>query len=60
MLRISGETIFEFGEVFEDPLDMGIEAGGTPYPITGSWTARFSAEVMKDAGRSEYGGVGGR
>ena len=34
------------------------EAGGTPYPITGNWTARFVAEVMKDAGRSEYGGVG--
>jgi hypothetical protein len=60
MLRITGETAFEFSDSFEDPLDVGIEAGGTPYPITGSWTARFSAEVTKDAGRSEYGAVGGR
>ena len=60
MLRITGETNFEFSDIFEDPLDVGIEAGGTPYPITGNWTARFSAEVTKDAGRSEYGAVGGR
>jgi hypothetical protein len=60
MLRITGETIFEFSDIFEDPLDIGIEAGGTPYPITGNWTARFSAEVTKDAARSEYGAVGGR
>lgn len=58
MLRITGETTFEFSDIFEDPLDVGIEAGGRPYPITGNWTARFVAEVMKDAGRSEYGGVG--
>ncbi|MFP1646398.1 hypothetical protein [Pontitalea aquivivens] len=56
MLRITGETTFEFIDIFEDQLDVGIEAGGTPYPITGNWTARFVAEVMKDAGRSEYGG----
>lgn len=56
MLRINGKTNFEFSDIFEDPLNIGIEAGGTPYPITGNWTARFSAEVMKDAGKSEYGG----
>ncbi len=60
MLRITGETTFEFSDVFEDPLDVGIEVGGTPYPIVGSWTARFSAEVFKDAFRSVYGAVGGR
>lgn len=59
MLRINGETNFEFSDIFEDPLNIGIEAGGTPYPITGNWTARFSAEVMKDAGKSEYGGDSG-
>jgi hypothetical protein len=60
MLRINGETTFESSDIFEDPLDIGIEAGGTSYPITGNWTARFSAEVTKDAGRSEYGAVDGR
>ncbi|WP_265502939.1 hypothetical protein [Paracoccus beibuensis] len=55
MLRISGETTFEFSDIFEDPLDIGIEVGGTPYPITGNWRTPFSADVMKDAGRSEYG-----
>lgn len=60
MLRITGETTFEFSDIFEDPLDIGIEAGGTPYAITGNWKAGFSAEVIKDPGRSEYGAVGGR
>ncbi|WP_116600310.1 hypothetical protein [Primorskyibacter marinus] len=60
MLRITGETTFEFSDSFEDPLDVGIEAGGTPYPITGDWTTRFSAEVIKDAGASQYGAVDAR
>ncbi|MEX5727786.1 hypothetical protein Ga0609869_001139 [Rhodovulum iodosum] len=59
-LRITGETSSEFRDSFEDPLDIGIEAGGTPYPITGDWTARFSAAVIKDAGASQYGAVDAR
>ena len=60
MFRISGETAFEFSDVFADPLDVGIEAGGTPYPITGSWAARFSANIFKEATRSVFGtGSGG-
>ena len=60
MLRITGETTFEFSDMFEDPLDIGIEAGGTPYRITGKWATRFSAEVIKDAGSSEYSVIGWR
>ena len=59
MLRIRGATEFEFSDSFEDPLGLGIEAGGTPYAITGSWAATFSAEVFRDAGRSEYTDMGG-
>lgn len=57
---VTGVTTFEFSGIFEDPLDVGIKAGCTPYQITGNWTAQFSAEVTKDAGRSQYGAVGGR
>lgn len=60
MLWINGAAPFKFRDSFEDPLDIGIEAGGIPYPITGNWTARFSAEVMKDVGGSQYGAVNGR
>lgn len=59
MLRIRGATEFEFSDRFEDPLGLGIETGGTPYAITGSWAAIFSAEVFRDAGRSEYTDISG-
>lgn len=60
MLVISGETRFEFSDRFADPLDIGVEPGGTPYDITGNWSATFSAEILKDAARSVSGGEGGR
>ena len=60
MLVISGETRFDFSDLFVDPLDIGIEVGGTPYAIIGNWTATFSAEIFKDAARSTFGGEGGR
>lgn len=54
MLAIRGESAFTFSDEFKDPLDAGIEAGGTPYRITGDWTASFTGEVLKDRGRSLY------
>lgn len=57
MLRITGQTRFEFSDIFEDPLDIGIEAGGTPYRITGSWAASFMAEVFKSVAGSSFGTV---
>jgi SPP1 gp7 family putative phage head morphogenesis protein len=60
MLRVAGETDLEFSDIFADPLDIGIEPGGTPYAITGSWTARFSAEIFKNGADSEFGTDGGR
>ncbi len=59
MLRISGEANFEFSDEFADPLGMGIEVGGEPYAITGSWTAGFSAEILKDPAKSDYSDRGG-
>lgn len=60
ILKILGEINFEFSDVFADPLDLGIEVGGQPYAVTGSWTADFSAEIFKTAEDSEYGGNIGR
>ena len=54
MLRITGNSSFEFGDIFEDPLDIGIEVGGTPYAITGNWSARFSAEVFQHSASSHF------
>jgi len=54
MLVIGGETIFEFEDVFRDPLDVGIEVGGNPYRIFGDWTASFSAEVFIRRERSDF------
>lgn len=60
MLVISGEARFEFSDRFADPLNLGFEPGGTPYEITGDWTATFSAEVFADGARSIFGGEGDR
>lgn len=54
MLRIAGNSWFEFSDRFEDPLDIGIEPGGAPYAITGAWTASFTAEIFKDPARSQF------
>lgn len=54
MLHISGVAKFEFSDIFEDPLDRGIEPGGSPYAITGSWSASFLGEVFANAERSDY------
>jgi SPP1 gp7 family putative phage head morphogenesis protein len=54
MLAIHGDSTFWFSDVFVDPLRIGVEPGGIPYPITGNWTASFSAEVFKDEGRSDF------
>ena len=53
-MQIVGVSAFEFRDVFADPLDLGVEPGGTPYPITGSWRAEFSAEVFKQREASEF------
>lgn len=60
MLRISGDSRFQFSDKFADPLGMGLEVDGTPYPVMGSWTASFSAEVLKDPARSNFGSTGRR
>lgn len=54
MLAIHGESTFWFSDEFVDPLRLGVELGGTPYPITGSWTASFMAEVFKDESLSDF------
>lgn len=54
MLRISGASSFEFSDIFADPLDIGIEVGGTPYHITGNWRADFLAEVFKETIHSRF------
>ena len=59
LLHIDGETNFSFSDRFEDPLGLGIETGGTPFAITGSWSAIFTAEVLRGADQSEYSAMGG-
>ncbi len=54
MLRITGESNFEFADEFADPLDMNFEPGGIPYHISGTWRASFSAEVLRDRRNSIY------
>ena len=53
ILRLSGESRFTFRDFFEDLLDIGIEAGGDPYEITGGWTPSFSAGVFAEREISE-------
>ena len=56
---IRGESKFWFTDVFADPLgpvdpiDLRLEPG-TPYPISGDWTANFTAEIFSDKSRSEF------
>lgn len=54
VLAIRGDTAFLFSDEFKDPLDIGVEPGGTPYPVTGSWMTSFSAEVFKGEARSDF------
>lgn len=37
-----GELKFRFEDSFEDPLDVGVEVGGTVYSISGVWTTRIT------------------
>jgi len=55
MFLISGDAYFDFIDVFADPLNIGVEPGGTPYPVTGHWTATLQAGILIDAAKSEYG-----
>ena len=61
LLRISGEAWFTFTDTFTDPLGLGEVIGlpldlptATPYAVSGSWTARFIAEVRIAAHGSLY------
>lgn len=54
ILQISGETAFSFTDSFEDPLGLQFEPGGTPYRITGEWSATFAAEVFSERKESDY------
>jgi Phage Mu protein F like protein len=54
ILRIAGKTDFSFTDEFKDPAGMGIELGGTPYGITGGWSANFFAEVFVDTVDSQF------
>ena len=56
MLRIVGRSIFNFSDLFADPLDLGIEVGGDPFAISGVWSAEFAAEVLLDAEVSDFKG----
>jgi SPP1 gp7 family putative phage head morphogenesis protein len=58
--RIAGESTFWFTDVFIDPLgsidplDLNLEPGGIPYPVSGSWSASFTAEIFKEKSRSGF------
>ena len=54
MIAISGTADFHFSDRFEDPIGLGIEVGGTPYQIVGSWSADFDADVLADTELSEF------
>lgn len=54
MLYITGRSRFSFFDSFRDPVDLTFEVGGTPYDITGEWTASFAAEVFADESISEF------
>ena len=54
ILKIRGKTDFSFTDDFVDPVSMGIELGGTPYHISGEWSASFFAEVFVDADKSQF------
>jgi SPP1 gp7 family putative phage head morphogenesis protein len=54
MLFIQGRSSFLFFDRFADPTGHGIEPGGTPYEITGNWITSFTAQVFKDASKSQY------
>jgi hypothetical protein len=54
IIKINGTTDFEFYDEFKDPLGYDIEVGGNPYPIEGSWSADFTAEVFVEKNRSNY------
>lgn len=56
MIVISGSSVFEFSDIFEAPLGLGVEVGGAPYAITGEWSATFSAEVLRDPRNSLFRG----
>ncbi|MDR0809956.1 MAG: hypothetical protein LBE86_12665 [Gemmobacter sp.] len=49
IVRIWGEARFVFTDSFKNPLDIGIEPGGDPYDISGSWTTVFSAGAFIDS-----------
>ncbi len=53
-VEINGTSDFIFTDEFIDPVSLGIELGGTPYEITGNWTANFTASVFVDRRRSLY------
>lgn len=54
MLEIRGTSEFSFTDEFIDPLDIGIEVGGTPYSISGNWSADFTERVFANRARSIY------
>lgn len=51
------EASFEFylRDEFADPLDIGLEVGGNPYPITDEWSGTLSGQIYLDPARSDYG-----
>lgn len=55
ILTVSGQFEFYLNDEFADPIDIGIELFGDPYPITDQWTGSFSGQVYADPSRSRFG-----
>jgi len=55
ILTVSGQIDFYLKDEFADPIDVGIELFGDPYPITDQWSGRFSGQIHADPEHSRFG-----
>ncbi len=55
ILTVSGQFEFYLNDEFADPIDLGIELFGDPYPITDQWSGSFGGQVYADPDRSRFG-----
>ncbi len=51
-VELSGSLEIYLDDEFADPLDIGIEFFGTPYPIKGTWPGSVNGRIYADASRS--------
>ena len=55
VLAVEGSSKFYLRDEFADPLDIGLEVGGDPYPITDEWSGTLSGQIFLNPARSDYG-----